>query len=184
MTRNALIIVDVQNDFVDGALATDENLEFTRRVSEWISVHKDAYDHVATTQDWHIDPGSHFDTWVVHCRAGEPGAEIRPEVLNALRGSDYSCFLKGQYSDGYSGFDGVLGSDGETSLAEWLRENNVSEVQIVGIATDHCVRATAVDAVGEGFDTTVLREYVNGVDPEESSRLLDEGFESQGVDVR
>lgn len=184
MSKNALIIVDIQNDFVDGSLATDPALVFTEKAANWLFLNKEGYDHVVTTQDWHVEPGDHFETWPVHCRADTRGAEIHSLIVDALGESEYECFLKGQYSDGYSGFDGTWEKDGKTGLAEWLHDHNVDSVDIIGIATDHCVRATAVSAFGEGFDTTVLKDLVNGVDPEVSKGLLENGFTAQGIAVR
>lgn len=184
MSKNALIIVDIQNDFVDGSLATDPALVFTELAANWLVQHKDEYDHIVTTQDWHVEPGDHFETWPVHCRADTRGAEIHSLIVDALGESEYECFLKGQYSDGYSGFDGTWEHDGDTDLVDWLRNRHVDTVDIIGIATDHCVRATAVSAFHEGFATTVLKDLVNGVDPEVSRNLLEQGFTAEGIAVR
>lgn len=184
MTKNALIIVDIQNDFVGGTLATDPLLSFTQKTADWIAEHKDDYDHVVTTQDWHIEPGDHFENWPVHCRADTQGAEIHSLITDALMDTEYECFLKGQYSDGYSGFDGVWEKDGQTGLAPWLYEREVHSVTVIGIATEHCVRATAFDAVAEGLSTEVLRGYVNAVNDNVANDLLDNEFGLGGVKVR
>lgn len=183
-TNTALIVVDIQNDFVSGSLATDPEREYVKKTAAWLTKAKDSYDYIVTTQDWHIDPADHFDNWPVHCQADTIGAELSEHISLALHGADYARFLKGQYSDGYSGFDGTLADDDETVLKDWLRERNVDTVDIIGIATDHCVRATAVDAVGFGFETSVLRNYVNGVSKSASEELLNNGFLEAGIRVR
>jgi len=109
------------------------------------------------TKDYHVDPGAHFgdppnfvDSWPVHCVAGTSGSDFHP-ALDTDRIE--AIFVKGEHAAAYSGFEGHAGS---ISLAAWLRMHDVTDVDIVGVATDHCVRATALDAVAEGFATTVL----------------------------
>lgn len=164
MTR-ALIVVDVQNDFCEGgSLGVNGGARTAAAVTE--HARAGGYDHVVATRDHHIDPGAHFsespdfvDSWPRHCEVGTPGAEFHA-------GFDHSVaeevFSKGQYTAAYSGFEGTA-EDGETTLTAWLRERNVDEVDVVGIATDHCVRATALDANGEGFRTRVLLGLTAGV---------------------
>lgn len=184
MGKNALIVVDIQNDFVSGSLATDPEREYVKKTADWLSGAKKRYDHIVTTQDWHIEPGDHFESWPVHCEAGTEGADINEFIQAALYNTPHSAFLKGQYSDGYSGFEGVLSTDENVSLNQWLQSHDVSTVDIIGIATDHCVRATSVNAVEHGFTVNVLRDYVNGVDKGMSDRLLDRGFEELGINVK
>ena len=165
MTR-ALIIVDVQNDFCEGgSLAVTGGAAVAAGISLVLSRAGDRWDHVVATKDWHIDPGAHFsdhpdylDTWPPHCVVGSGGADFHPELATDRI---EAVFRKGEYQAAYSGFEGKS-ENGET-LAAWLRERNVTEVELVGIATDHCVRATALDAKAEGFDTTVLLELTAGV---------------------
>ena len=165
MTR-ALIIVDVQNDFCEGgSLAVTGGAAVAAGISLVLSRAGDRWDHVVATKDWHIDPGAHFsdhpdylDTWPPHCVVGSGGADFHPELATDRI---EATFRKGEYQAAYSGFEGKS-ENGET-LAAWLRERNVTEVELVGIATDHCVRATALDAKAEGFDTTVLLELTAGV---------------------
>ena len=165
MTR-ALIIVDVQNDFCEGgSLAVTGGAAVAAGISLVLSRAGDRWDHVVATKDWHIDPGAHFsdhpdylDTWPPHCVVGSGGADFHPELATDRI---EATFRKGEYKAAYSGFEGKS-ENGET-LAAWLRERNVTEVELVGIATDHCVRATALDAKAEGFDTTVLLELTAGV---------------------
>jgi len=157
----ALIVVDVQNDFCEGgSLAVAGGAAVAASISSLYG----SYSHVVATRDYHIDPGAHFssspdfvDTWPVHCVAGTPGASFHPSLDVA---GIQAVFSKGAHAAAYSGFEGA--SDG-TSLADWLLARDVSDVDVVGIATDHCVRATALDAVGNGFRTRVLLDLTAGV---------------------
>ena len=166
MTR-ALIIVDVQNDFCEGgSLAVKGGAAVAEAVSEILRDEPERWDHVVATQDHHIDPGDHFaeqpdfeNTWPVHCVAGTPGAEFHP---NLDTDRIEAVFTKGEHGAAYSGFEGHAGSIG---LAAWLRMRDIDLVDIVGIATDHCVRATAIDAAREGFVTTILLGLTAGVAP-------------------
>jgi nicotinamidase/pyrazinamidase len=161
---NALIIVDVQNDFCEGgSLAVAGGAAVASAVS---SLARDgAYDHIVATRDYHIDPGAHFssspdyvDTWPPHCRVETPGASFHPAL--DVSGIE-AVFSKGAHAAAYSGFEGA--SPEGTGLADWLVARDVSTVDVVGIATDHCVRATALDAARAGFATTVLLDYTAGV---------------------
>ncbi|HEY1487534.1 MAG TPA: isochorismatase family protein [Micromonosporaceae bacterium] len=162
MTR-ALIIVDVQNDFCEGgSLAVAGGAAVAADVSAALAT--DSWDHVVATKDYHINPGAHFgdppdyvDSWPVHCVAGTAGSEFHP-ALDTDRIE--AVFTKGAHEAAYSGFQGHSGSFG---LATWLRMHDVTDVDIVGIATDHCVRATALDAIAEGFATTVRLDLTAGV---------------------
>lgn len=197
----ALIVVDVQNDFCEGgALAVDGGAAVAAAVTAYLSKHRDAYDAVAGTQDWHIDPGSHFSehpdfvaSWPVHCVAGTPGAGLHPDldaaVIDAL-------FHKGEYGDGYSGFEGHVSAPGSGAtpgsvpggppqpqdLAGWLTDRGIDAVDVVGIATDHCVRATALDAARSGFGVSVLTDLTAGVAPEATDRALAE-LAAAGVSI-
>jgi nicotinamidase/pyrazinamidase len=161
---NALIIVDVQNDFCEGgSLAVAGGADVAAAISE--RVRDGGYDHVVATRDYHVDPGAHFsstpnfvDTWPPHCRTGTPGASFHPAL--DVAGVE-AVFSKGAHAAAYSGFEGAT-PDG-TSLADWLVTRDVSTVDVVGIATDHCVRATALDAARAGFATTVLLDLTAGV---------------------
>ena len=160
--RRALIIVDVQNDFCEGGSLAVEG-------GAAVAEHAAAYDHIVATADWHIDPGEHFaqepdyvNTWPVHCVAGSAGSAFHPNLAGA-RDSIQAVFRKGEYSAAYSGFE-CHGIDADSAtLGDWLAERGVSHVDVVGIATDHCVRATALDARREGLDTTVLLDLTAGV---------------------
>ena len=176
MTR-ALIIVDVQNDFCEGgSLAVSGGAAVAAGISLVLSRAADRWDHVVATKDWHIDPGAHWsehpdylDTWPVHCKVGTDGAEFHPELATERI---EAVFHKGEYQAAYSGFEGRT-PDGAT-LAAWLRERGVTEVELVGIATDHCVRATALDAKAEGFETTVLLDLTAGVAEGTTAAALEE----------
>jgi nicotinamidase/pyrazinamidase len=164
MTR-ALLVVDVQNDFTEGgSLAVDGGAEVAARISEHLRSTTGEYAHVVATRDHHVDPGGHFaeqpdyvDTWPAHCVVGTGGEELHPRLD---RGPLEAVFDKGEYAAAYSGFEGR--ADG-VPLADWLRAHGVDAVDIVGIATDHCVRASALDAVREGFATRVLLPLTAGV---------------------
>lgn len=173
MTR-ALIITDVQNDFCEGgSLAIAGGSAVAAGISAALREHPDRWDHIVATKDYHIDPGEHFheqpdfiDSWPPHCRVGTYGAEFHPELdTNRIE----ATFTKGEYEPAYSGFEGTAGSIG---LAAWLRMHDVTDVEIVGIATDHCVLATALDSVAEGFATTVLLDLTAGVLPETIEQAL------------
>ncbi|WP_116243935.1 isochorismatase family protein [Nocardiopsis sp. FIRDI 009] len=187
----ALIVVDVQNDFCEGgSLAVAGGAATAAAVTEYVRAHADGYDFVVATRDWHIDPGTHFSdepdyvrSWPRHCVARTPGADFHPAFDTARVDA---VFSKGQYSDGYSGFEGAKSDDG-TPLADWLRERGVDEVDVVGIATDHCVRATALDAAAEGFRTRVRLGLTAGVSrptvDEALERLRAAGVELEGEPV-
>lgn len=173
----ALIVVDVQKDFCEGgSLAVAGGAEVASAI-EALLEGDHGYDVVVATRDHHIDPGSHFssqpdfvDSWPPHCVAGTPGAEFHPNL--AFRDFD-GIFDKGEYRAAYSGFEGVDHSQADVGLAEFLRSRDVSDVDVVGIATDHCVRATAMDALHEGFDVSVLVDLTAAVTPKNVPALLD-----------
>jgi len=159
--------VDVQNDFCEGgSLAVAGGAAVATAISARLaSPEGSGYQHVVATQDHHVDPGSHFSaepdyvtTWPPHCVAGTPGASFHPD-LDTSRIEQ--VFRKGAHAAAYSGFEGS-GDNGE-SLADWLRGRGITSIDVAGIATDHCVRATAADAAGAGFATTVLLGLTAGV---------------------
>jgi nicotinamidase/pyrazinamidase len=167
MPQRALIVVDVQNDFCEGgSLPVAGGSAVAAAISDHLRRRGAGYVAVVGTQDWHVDPGAHFsaepdyvDTWPAHCVVGTPGADPHP-ALDA--GAVQAWFTKGEHAAAYSGFEGHAGSIG---LAAWLRMRDVDLVDVAGIATDHCVRATAIDAAREGFVTTVLLGLTAGVAP-------------------
>lgn len=173
---NALIIVDVQNDFCEGgSLAVTGGAMLAGDISTFLTDDA-AYDHIVATRDYHIDPGAHFSdnpdfvrSWPPHCRAGTPGASFHPALdVGPIR----DVFSKGQYSDGYSGFEGE--SPEGNPLAAWLRSRDVDQVDVVGIATDHCVRATSLDAAKEGFQVRTLLDLTAGVSQETVDKALEQ----------
>ena len=205
MTK-ALIIVDVQNDFcAGGALATDRGAKVASLISEYVEDNHHRYEAVVATQDWHIDPGAHFsdtpdfvDSWPVHCVANTEGAEIHPNL-----DTDYieAYFRKGRYEAAYSGFEGLqapeesvmtgehepgatLDDEGpKTPLADWLDEHEIQDVDIVGIATDYCVLATAKDAVDAGYETRVLIDLTAPVHENKLDEIIAE-MEDEGITVK
>ncbi len=170
----ALLVVDVQNDFCEGgSLAVAGGSAVAAAVTAHMAA--GGYDHVVATRDHHIDPGAHFseapdyvDSWPRHCVVGTDGAELHPALD---RGPIEAVFDKGHHAAAYSGFEGTADDAG---LAEWLRARGVDAVDVVGIATDHCVRATALDAVAEGFDTRVLLHLTAGVSEATTEDALDQ----------
>lgn len=202
----ALIIVDVQNDFcAGGALATDRGAKVASLISEYVEDNHHRYEAVVATQDWHIDPGAHFsdtpdfvDSWPVHCVANTEGAEIHPNL-----DTDYieAYFRKDRYEAAYSGFEGLqapeesvmtgehepgatLDDEGpKTPLADWLDEHEIQDVDIVGIATDYCVLATAKDAVDAGYETRVLIDLTAPVHEDKLDEVIAE-MEDEGITVK
>lgn len=185
MTTKALIVVDVQNDFVEGgSLAVPGGNRVARAIADYLGpdllgARARGYDHVVATRDHHIDPGSHFadqpdfiDTWPRHCVVGTRGQRLHP----ALAGVGFAAiFDKGSHSAAYSGFEGTIGGEPTgTSLHAWLTRHGVGIVDVVGLATDHCVRATALDAARLGYHTTVLRDLTAPVAPESMPRVIAE----------
>ena len=157
----ALVIVDVQPTFCEGGeLAVEGGNATATAIADYVNQHRGEYDVIASTQDFHIEPGSHFsetpdfvDTWPPHGVAGTPNAELHPaiEALNPdIR------VKKGQYAAAYSGFEGTdeSGSDLDTLLSA----RGIKAVDVVGIAESHCVKATALDAKNGGYETRVFTD--------------------------
>jgi nicotinamidase/pyrazinamidase len=173
----ALIIVDVQNDFCEGgSLAVAGGTAVARAISERLAGGGHEYGHVVATKDYHIDPGSHFSdhpdyvaSWPPHCVAGTPGADFHPDLNTS---AVEAVFLKGAHAAAYSGFEGA--DDAGTPLADWLRSHDIDEVDVVGLATDYCVQATAADAARAGFGTRVLLDLTAGVAPESTAKAVED----------
>ena len=183
----ALVIVDVQNDFCEGgSLAVAGGSQVARAISARLaSAAGGDYAQVVATQDYHIDPGDHFSaepdfatSWPAHCVAGTRGAQFHPDLDISGVGE---VFRKGAHSAAYSGFEGVTAL-GE-SLRSWLSARGVTSVDVVGIATDHCVRATAADAARTGLATTVLLDLTAGVAAATTGAALIE-LRDLGVELR
>ncbi|MEZ0447762.1 isochorismatase family protein [Cellulomonas sp. ICMP 17802] len=186
----ALIVVDVQNDFCEGgSLAVDGGAAVAAEITAYVAAHLDAYPVVVATRDWHAPlpdtndghfaaPGEQPDyvrTWPVHCVAHTPGAEYHPDLR--LPGDRLVEVVKGESRQDYSGFQGrILGGAAPDAddLAATLRHAGVDRVDVVGLATDYCVRATALDALHAGFGVRVLTDLVAGVAPQSSAGALDE----------
>lgn len=186
--KRALVVVDVQNDFCPGgALGTERGDIVAEKIADLISADGEGagtYSRIVATQDWHIDPGTHFsetpdfvDSWPVHCVAESEGAALRGPVAH-LTFDEF--FRKGEYEAAYSGFEGASTSE-NALLAEWLRARGVEEIDVVGIATDHCVRATVLDGLKEGFSVRVLSELCSPVDDTRGAHALDEMREAGAV---
>jgi nicotinamidase/pyrazinamidase len=187
--QRALIVVDVQNDFCEGgSLAVPGGADVAAAITDLVAEAPAGYRHVVATRDFHIEPGDHFSdhpdyerSWPVHCVAGTEGSSFHPNFAPAVAsGAVDAVFDKGAYAAAYSGFEGA--DENGTALADWLRERGVTEVDVVGIATDHCVRATALDAVREGFATHVLLDLTAGVAEQTTERALEE-LRGAGVEL-
>jgi nicotinamidase/pyrazinamidase len=188
--RIALLVVDIQNDFCEGgSLAVVGGTRVAGSIAELLEGRAGRYEAVVTTRDWHVDPGDHFAstlgtapdyirTWPDHCVAGTHGAEYHPAVVDAVTRHAEAEFRKGERGAAYSAFEGTLATDGETLLVNWLRARGIRAVEIAGIATDYCVRATALDAVAAGFPTAVLTDLCAGVAEDTTAAALDEMAEA------
>lgn len=165
----ALLIIDFQNDFTSGgALAVPEGDDIAGPVKRLA----DRFDFVAATRDWHPPDHASFQAeggpWPVHCVRGTHGAEFHPAMADVELDAVVDVG-QGRDDEGYSGFE-------NSDLARILRDNGVDEVYVCGLATDYCVRASAIDACGEGFDTTVVEDAVRGVEvnPGDSERAIED----------
>jgi nicotinamidase/pyrazinamidase len=175
----ALLIIDFQNDFTEGgALAVPDGDAIAPRVNELLE--SGDFDLVVATRDWHPPDHGSFEEqggpWPPHCVQGTPGAELHAslqrEAVDVVVNAGYEPDL-----EGYSGFE-------ETNLASVLREHDVDEVTVVGLATDYCVKHTAADALSQGFRVTIDRDGIRGIDvePGDSERALEE-LEAAGATV-
>jgi nicotinamidase/pyrazinamidase len=181
----AIIVVDPQPDFFeDGPLPIAGATATAQRIRDFLDARREVFDVVIVTQDWHVSPGEHWSatpnfesTWPVHCAADSPGAQIH----DALAGVQWDAVIhKGAREGAYSGFDGQ--SMEGTSLAEILSDQGVRDITVVGFATDHCVKATALDARALGFDVSVALDLCAGVTPE-TTRVAITEMNERGIDV-
>jgi nicotinamidase/pyrazinamidase len=190
----ALIVIDVQNDFCEGgSLPVAGGAEVAAAITDLIATERGSYDHIVATRDNHLDPGDHFsaepdyvNSWPPHCVAGTEGVGFHPNFAPSVTsGAIETVFSKGAHAAAYSGFEG-FDENGDT-LAAWLRERGVDRLDLVGLATDHCVRATALDAVREGFATRVLLDLTAGVAAATTADALEQlraaGVELSGAPV-
>jgi nicotinamidase/pyrazinamidase len=186
----ALLIVDVQNDFVSGSLPVPGGAEVAAAITAHLRAHPGRYALVVASQDWHDpvgDNGGHFAavtaepdyvvTWPRHCVADQPGSAYHPALDSSLVDVHVR---KGQGAPAYSMFEAV-DADGR-GLAETLRETGVTSVDVAGLATDYCVRATALDARAAGLDVRLLTDLVAGVAPQSSAAALAE-LSAAGVEL-
>jgi nicotinamidase/pyrazinamidase len=182
--KKALVIVDVQNDFCEGgSLAVAGGAAVARGLTEHLREHRGAYALVVATRDYHVDPGAHFaaepdfrDSWPVHCVAGTDGAELHPDLDRARIDE---VFDKGRDTAAYSGFEARSASG--RLLGERLREEGIEELDVAGISTDYCVKATVLDALKEGFRVCLLGDLCAGVAPETSAAAVKEMTSSGAV---
>ncbi|WP_432789849.1 isochorismatase family protein [Brevibacterium sp. K11IcPPYGO002] len=184
----ALLIVDVQNDFTEGgALGVTGGDAVAEGISAHLAAHAGDYDAVIASRDWHDadnDNGGHFsdspdfvDSWPVHCVAGTTGAEFDPLLDTSAITHEVR---KGQGKPDYSAFQGI--TDTGSRLGELLTELTITEVDVVGIATDHCVRASALDSLSAGLSVRVLTDLIAGVGEDSSTAALAE-VEKAGVEL-
>jgi nicotinamidase/pyrazinamidase len=178
--RTALVVVDVQNDFADaaGSLYVNGGEAVVAAINEEIDAARAAGAHVVYTQDWHPESTPHFakdgGTWPVHCVHDTWGAELHPDL--AVAGERVRKGTGGE--DGYSGFtmaDPVSGDTSPTALRDLLASRGIEHVVVAGLATDYCVKATAIDAADLGFSATLLRAAVRPVElePGDGQRAID-----------
>jgi nicotinamidase/pyrazinamidase len=178
----ALLIIDVQNDFTEGgALGVDGGDAVAAGITSYLQAHPDRYDVVIASRDWHDGDnhnGGHFatdaepdyvETWPVHCVSGTPGAEYDPGLDERLIDVHVR---KGQGRPAYSIFEGTAEDD--AAFDSVLDRYGVTDVDVAGIATDYCVRASALDALHAGHRVRVLTDLVAGVAPDSSAAALEE----------
>jgi nicotinamidase/pyrazinamidase len=181
----ALVIVDVQNDFCEGgSLAVEGGAAIAGAISRYLAADGASYAHVVASRDYHVDPGGHFSaepdfrtSWPPHCVAGTVGAAFHPDFDTSRV---ETVFSKGARAAAYSGFEAT--DEAGTPLGTWLRGRNVDALDVIGIATDYCVRATALDAAQLGFATRVLLGLTEGVDPVTTAEAIGE-MRAAGVEL-
>ncbi len=187
--RRALIVVDVQNDFCEGgSLGVPGGARVAQAISAYAAEHAADYAVVVATRDWHVDPGAHFapegqdpdyaETWPVHCRAGSPGAELH---RNLRLPEDAIVVSKGEDAAAFSGFEGH--DDAGRSLDAILKEHGITDVDILGIATSFCDKATALSGAEAGYGTRLLLPLCADVPGADTAATVAE-LESAGVVVR
>jgi nicotinamidase/pyrazinamidase len=203
--RRALLIVDDQPTFCEGGgLPVEGGNAVSERIAGFVAARAGDYDELVASQDWHIDPGDHWapegtepdfvTTWTRHGQAGTAEAALHPALRAVLDGDGpagpplTALVRKGMYAAAYSAFEGVVVENPDDleptgpPLAEWLHSQEVTDVDVLGIATDHCVRASALDAVTAGFNVRLLADLATGVAPDTTAAALDE-MAAAGVDV-
>lgn len=169
--KKILLIVDLQNDFSPGgSLAIDEGNKIVPVINDLM----DKMDLIIATQDWHPEGSTHFEDWPVHCVANSIGAELNPK-LDAEKIDQIVLKGTGHDDPGYSAFDAT-----NISLEEYLKEQEVGSLYVVGLATDYCVRASALDACKRGIHTYVVTDAIAAVDLEkgDGKKALDEMYKA------
>lgn len=190
-TPRALIVIDCQRDFCEGgSLPVAGGNAVATGIADLIEARRTDYRLIIATRDWHIDPGDQFsthpdfvDSWPKHCVAGTVGAEFSPN-LNAhgeFTQRVDAIVSKGRDAAAYSGFEGV--ADDGRSLTAVLKAAGISSLDIVGLATDYCVKATALEARKEGYETTMLLPLTAGVPPDTTAAAIRE-MEQDGVHIQ
>lgn len=185
MKKRALLLIDMQVDFCEGgSLAVKGGDNLAMRLARYVqniegrhqlTSGNSGYTTLIASRDAHIDPLEHFsdkpdfqNSWPIHCKQGSPGFEFHP----ALRDLPFdACFDKGAYSAGYSAFEGS--TKDSLSLADWLRLKGISQLDLAGIALEHCVKATALDALKLGFETNLLCDYCLAINPSKADMVYE-----------
>lgn len=176
----ALIVVDLQRDFAEGgSLPVNGGLVLAQELYNHLVEERDYYELIIATKDWHRNPGEHFsskpdyiNSWPIHCVADSPGAEF----IAPFKVEDFDVVVyKGMEAAAYSGFEGSGEYDGHyVDLNQILIHNEITAVDVVGLATDFCVKATAIDAAKLGFSVNVPLRFCRGVSPVSTQAALDE----------
>jgi nicotinamidase/pyrazinamidase len=185
---NCLIIVDVQRDFCEGgALGVVGGNEVAGRIGRYIKKCGDEYDVLLATRDWHVDPGAHFalegeepdfvESWPVHCRAGSYGAELHPALACPSRTIVVS---KGMMNGAVDGFEGC--DEHGCEVDDVLQERDIKAVDIVGLVTSVCVKATAIAAADRGYQTRVLLELCRDIGGADTTVAIQD-MSAAGVDI-
>jgi nicotinamidase/pyrazinamidase len=190
LMQRALIVVDVQPTFCEGGeLPVAGGNAVAAKIADYVRDRHDDYALVVTTQDWHVDPGPHFsaepdfaDSWPPHGLAGTPNAELHPALAPAVAALPGVVRIrKGERAPAYSGFDGTDAVG--RSLAEVLTASRIADIDVCGIAESHCVKSTALDAVGLGLRVTVLSDLTVPVTEELGAQARAE-MSTAGVHTR
>ncbi len=179
--RNALLIVDLQNDFIEGgSLPVPGAKQVVAHVARHVRHFRSEYTFVVATRDYHEDPGAHFadqpdyvNTWPKHCVIGTPGAAFCTPIANLVREKLIQAVVdKGRHGAAYSGFEAT--DPRGHLLVDVLKEARIDHIDICGLATEYCVRATALDARKRDFQVRVLVNLCGALTPESGQRAMEE----------
>lgn len=197
MKNTAYVIVDLQNDFIEGgALGVNGGERVARSITDYVEEFGHLFQALVTTQDWHLDSPEHIALWGTHCMAGTPGASLYYSLAQLLSPKDPEKrrfndilvpIIKGLYDHGYSGFSGKVDNyypeevNEDISLEAVLRWRKIERLIIVGLATDHCVRATALDALDLGYEVVIFADQIAGVDTDASDAARAEIASKGGI---